>query len=61
MSASKMIKLFSRDQLWVQAQSKWPGKIRRRAFERTRERAIIQTGARAWSEPGRPKGKSKHP
>jgi hypothetical protein len=58
MNASNGIKLFSKAKLWIQAQSKWPNKISKRGFLRAWELAIIKTGALAWSDAGRPKGKS---
>jgi hypothetical protein len=49
----------SRDDLWAEAQLKWPKKFTERAFRKTREYAIIKTEAWAWKAPG-PKPKSSH-
>ena len=60
MRASPKIRKFSRDELWAQAQQKWPMKLSERKFDETRIEAIKNTGASAWSEPGRPRRKSPH-
>jgi hypothetical protein len=60
MRASPNIRKFSRDELWAQAQEKWPKKLSERKFDEARIEAIKNTGASAWSEPGRPRRKSPH-
>jgi hypothetical protein len=60
MRASPTIRKFSRTKLWVQAQKKWPEKLSERKFDEARIEAIKNTGALAWSEPGRPRRKSPH-
>jgi hypothetical protein len=49
-----------KEELWGQAEKKWPNKLSRRAFEAARIEAISKTGALAWAEAGRPKRKSPH-
>lgn len=61
MRASPDIRKFSRDELWVQAQEKWPKGLSWRQFEAARAEAIKNAEALAWAEAGRPKGKSPHP
>jgi hypothetical protein len=60
MRASPTIRKFSRDELWAQAQKKWPNKLSERKFDEARIETIKNTGASAWSEPGRPRRKSPH-
>jgi hypothetical protein len=60
MRASPTIRKFSRDELWAQAQRKWPKKLSERKFDEARIEAIKNTGASAWSEAGRPRRKSPH-
>lgn len=48
-------RLFGRDDLWAQAQKKWPDTLSRRQFLAAREAAIRQTGAVAWAASGAPK------
>lgn len=47
------------DDLWAEAQHKWPNKLNKRAFLKAREDAIAETKAWAWKAPG-PKPKSPH-
>lgn len=47
----------SRDDLWAEAQLKWPNKLSRRAFLKARDAAIENIEAWAWKAPG-PKPKS---
>jgi len=49
----------SRDDLWDEAQRKWPKKLSERAFLKAREDAITKTEALAWKAPGR-RPKSPH-
>jgi hypothetical protein len=49
----------TREDLWAEAQLKWPKKFGERAFRKNREFAIIKTEAWAWKAPGR-KPKSSH-
>jgi hypothetical protein len=60
MRASPKIRKFSRGELWVQAQRKWPKKLSERKFDEARIEAIKNTGASAWSEAGSPRRKSPH-
>lgn len=57
---SKDRRLYSRQELWKQAQSKWPGSLSMRQFLAARDEAIRSTGASVWGSPGAPK-KSPHP
>jgi len=45
------------DDLWAEAQDKWPNKLSQRAFLKARDDAIAVTKAWAWKAPG-PKSKS---
>jgi hypothetical protein len=47
------------DDLWAEAQDKWPNKLSKRAFLKARDDAIAETKAWAWKAPG-PKPKSPH-
>jgi hypothetical protein len=49
----------SRDDLWAEAQLKWPNKLSKREFLKARDYAISETKAWAWKVPG-PKPKSPH-
>jgi hypothetical protein len=49
----------SKEDLWNEVQSRWPGKITKRAFLTTRDHAISLTEAWAWKAAGR-KPKSTH-
>jgi hypothetical protein len=49
----------SRDDLWAEAQLKWPGKLSERAFIKARDIAIANKRASAWKAPGR-RPKSPH-
>lgn len=60
MRASPNIRKFSRDELFAQAQKKWPKKLSERKFDEARIEAIKNAGALAWSEAGRPRRKSPH-
>jgi hypothetical protein len=43
----------SREDLWAEAQLKWPNKLSKRAFLKARDDAIASTSALAWKLPGR--------
>jgi hypothetical protein len=43
----------SREELWADAQLKWPNKLSHRAFLKARDDAIANTNALAWKLPGR--------
>jgi hypothetical protein len=45
----------SREDLWAEAQLKWPNKLSHRAFLKARDDAIANTNALAWKLPGRKK------
>jgi hypothetical protein len=47
------------DDLWAEAQLKWPNKLSKRAFLKARDDAIANKQAWAWKAPG-PKPKSPH-
>ncbi len=47
------------DDLWAEAQLKWPNKLSKRAFLKARDDAITNKEAWAWKAPG-PKPKSPH-
>ena len=47
------------DDLWAEAQDKWPNKLSKRAFLKARDDAIANKQAWAWKAPG-PKPKSPH-
>jgi hypothetical protein len=49
----------SRDDLWEEAQRKWPKKLSERAFLKARDEAIIEAKAFDWKAPGR-RPKSAH-
>jgi hypothetical protein len=51
--------LRSKDDLWAEAQLKWPKKLSERAFLKARDDAIVDTKAWAWRAAG-PKRKSPH-
>jgi hypothetical protein len=52
MKANPNVGKFSKEELWIQAEAKWFGKVSRRAFEAARTLAINETGASAWKKPG---------
>jgi hypothetical protein len=49
----------SRDDIWAEAQLKWPRKLSERAFLKARDNAIVNKKALAWKAPGR-RPKSPH-
>jgi hypothetical protein len=59
MMSDKQIGPRSKEDLWVEAQSKWPKKLAKRAFLKARDSAIANKDALDWSVPGR-KPKSPH-
>jgi hypothetical protein len=54
MRASPNKRIQTRNEYWQQAQSKWPGKLAHRGFERAWGSAVRLTEASAWSASGRP-------
>jgi hypothetical protein len=59
MMSNQEIVARSRDDLWTEAQSKWPNKLSQRDFLKARDTAITNKRAWNWKAPG-PKRKSPH-
>jgi hypothetical protein len=59
MEGSKDKRLYSIEELWLEAQSKWPGILSERQFLAARSDAIRVTNAFAWGAAGAPR-KSPH-
>lgn len=55
MAGSKDQRLSNRNELWAQAQKRWPGTLSHRQFLKARDEAIHATGALAWAAGGAPK------
>lgn len=55
MSENQNQRTFSIQELWAQAQKRWPGTLSRRQFLAARDEAIRVTGAFAWAAGGAPK------